>query len=314
MKSQNIKFAIYVFLFLCIVASLPIMTIYYSNSNDELLSYIESDDAYSCLELLNNENTYSIDLNGDDIKDTIYSDVSNDKYHLYCEINGTKHELEPQRPLNSIGTNSMKFLVLNFNDVTRTNIPDIIIHSLDNKTPMTHIFTYENNSFKDIFSSTDNCFGVLNNTNNKTPTIISLNILGDDIDIKEFMYINKKITNVSYEQTQIEGIPQIQSLIGTIQLPYEIDEGPDIFTEEADDFTKSLLWRLSKNTNSYEFNCCSFEDSKADKNGNPTEYTWNLYFSKFTKDGSKLIKPITFVVKLTKVGDQFLINSISEET
>lgn len=315
MDKLSRKFIVYVILFLLIISSLPIMTIYYSNNkNDDILASLDVEDTASCISLINNSGSYSIDLNGDGNKDFIYYTVKNNKYHIYVESNGSEDELIPNQPLNIIGTDTLKNISLHFMDVTRNHIPDIFVQSFDNKTPVTHIFSLSDKKFKDIFSSTDNCIGTIDTSNNRTPKVISFNITKEDEEIKEFMYINNRFSNISYEKDSIDCIPVVQSLIGTIELPYEVESGPDIFTTNADDYTKSILWRLLKVNNTYTFNSCFFKDSKSDKNGNPIEYTWLLNFSRYSKDESKLLSTEIFTINIIKVDDSYKVNSIKQES
>lgn len=302
------KFIIYVVLFLCIVISLPIMTLYYNTHNN-----IELNNP-SAIETFNNDKDtdYNIDLNGDGKKDILSIETDNGRYSASAFINNTKYELIPNAPLNALGTDNNK-IYCTFVDTTRNNIPEIIIQSYENTTPMQHIFTWNGHKFVDIFSSTNNSLGILEHTSNKTPRLLSFNISSSLENIQQYMYIKDGYKNISYDKSDIQGYSCVQKLIDVVQLQYELEECPDIFNEDVDYYSKSLLWKLSKNIYYYQFKDCFFLDTKCDKNGNATEYQWNLRFEKKLKSADQTPAIVKMKITVKKFNDMFKINSISIE-
>ena len=302
------KFIIQVVIFLCIVICLPIMTLYYNTNRN-----LDTNNSAAIETISSGKDTdYKIDLNGDGRKDILSIEVDDGKYSAIAYINSTKYQLIPSTPLNTLGTSNNE-IYCTFIDTTRNNIPEIIIQSYENNTPMQHIFTWNGHKFIDIFSSTNNSIGILDHTSNKTSRLLSFNINSSLENIQQYMYIKDSYKNISYDKSDIQGYSCIQKLIDVIQLQYELEECPDIFNDDVDYYSKSLLWKLSKNTYDYQFRDCFFFDTKCDKNGNPTEYQWNIRFEKKLKSAEQTSSIIKMKVTVKQLSDMFKINSISIE-
>lgn len=305
------KFIIYIVLFLCIVLSLPIMTLYYNTHKQDINIGIDNSAVVEAFDS-NKSTEYNIDLNGDGKKDILSIESSDGRYSASVFINNTKYQLVPDSPLSTLGTINNK-VYCTFIDTTRNNIPEIILQSYENSTPMQHIFSWDGHKFIDMFSSTNNSIGILEHTSNRTPRLLSFNINNPVENIQQFMYIKDNYKNISYDKLDIQGYSYVQKLIDVVQLQYELEECPDIFNDDVDYYSKSILWKLSKSTYYYQFKDCFFTDTKCNKNGTPTEYQWNIRFERKLKSDDQNLSIIKMKVTVRQFNDMFKINSISLE-
>lgn len=300
---------IYILLFICILSSLPITIIFYKINSDNFVP-----DTQSVFSTYKGSSTAICDLNGDGKKDILSINSIKNKYVVSVQCDDSKHILNPSRPLNSLGSsdksNSINHRLIDFN---RDNIPEIILQSSEDNSPLQHIFIWSIDDFKDVFSSTNNTLGVIDSSNNKTPRLISFDIYKSNDAIKEYMYIGNSFNDISYEKSSIKGLFCIKSVIDAVENPYEPDTLPDILNEDIDYYSKSILWKLSKNIYAYKFKDSFFIDTKCDKNGTPVEYTWNLHFIRENKTNKEDLKNLNMTIYIRLQNNEYKINGISIE-
>lgn len=307
--SPKVKIVLYLLFFFCIIASLTLMTILYRAEKDNFVP-----DSKQVFSQLKDSNVINCDLNGDGNNDILTLSVNKNKYVASIQCGHSNYILNPTRPLNSLG-NSSKIdpIHLKLIDLNRDNIPEILIQSSEDKACLQHIFSWCTDDFKDVYSSTNNTLGVIDFSNNKTPRFVSFDMYKSIDSIKEYMYIGNSYKDISYEKSTILGLNAIKSIIDIVENPYEPDEIPDIFHNDVDYYSKSILWRLAKNNYSYKFKDSFFTDTKSNSKGIPTEYNWNLRFLKENKNDKNDIKQIEMTVYIRLQDDQYKISGISLE-
>lgn len=247
------------------------------------------------------------DLNGDGIKDLIYILVKDTKYHIEISINDKTYFLNEKKPLNTLGTyNSIAPLKLSFFDISRNNLSEIFIQSFDNNTPIQHIYTFDNNEFKDIFCSTNNTFGVLNSKNNQSPKYFSLDLNNPNETLQKYMLINSTPKNISYDDIQIPGLSTVQLLIKYILTNESLG---NVFFENTSDTITRNLDLIDKVKNKYVLLDSFFKDIAWDLSNDITKIDWNIRIAEVNlkTNESSILK---LSLKLEKIDDKFLISDL----
>lgn len=265
-----------------------IRKIYLLKSKDESILTFSSS-------VSNDGKSFFIDLNGDNKKDIVYiTSSSENQYIISCNINNKNYSLDVKSPLNTLGvSNEIWPISINFLDLSRNKIPEIIIQSSENNVPINHIFKWNGDHFKDVYCSTNSFLGVLDSNNNKTPKIISFSLDNTENNIEKYMLINNNLKNISYEKIYLESYSIIQNFINIITLPYNLYDLPDVFSSNVSSKAIHDIDIINKDNFYYVFQDAFFRDSKWDTKGNITEMNWHLRFrksSKSNKDENSLLQ------------------------
>ncbi|MFR5264587.1 hypothetical protein [Clostridium sp.] len=282
-----------------------IKKIYLLNSKDESILTFSSS-------VTNDGKNFFIDLNGDNKKDIVYiTSSSENQYIISCNINNKNYSLDVKSPLNTLGiSNEIWPISINFIDLSRDKIPEIIIQSSENNIPINHIFKWNGEYFKDVYCSTNNFLGILDSNNNKTPKIISFSLDHTEDNIEKYMLINNNLKNISYEKIYLESYSIIQNFINIITLPYNLYDLPDIFSTNVQDKVIHDIDIINKDNFYYVFQDAFFKDSKWDTKGNITEMNWNLRFRKCSKSNKNENSLLQWNLTVKKINNKIIIDKI----
>jgi hypothetical protein len=254
------------------------------------------------------------DLNGDGKEDTLQLlnsqnqidfkiSNSNDSYYLSSDVDDNilftnNNHLEPKVFLR---------------DLSRDNIPEIIIQGSKNDKCISYVFHWNKKNFDLIFSSTNNILGILDSKNSKTPQCYSISSSEGVNSLKSFMVINDSSLDTSKENSTLPSLDSVTQFIDLVQLPYVLDDVPDIFTPAIDKKNLSILWALDKENYSYTFQNAFFYDYKWTESGDPVAIRWRLSFEKSNLKGSKSDKnEFILLIDLEKNESSYKINSIQK--
>lgn len=274
--------------------------------NDSLESFISS--------TIHNSNDK--DYNGDGILDSIVVDKKNSHYIIKVKTSKNeyvlKNDLYGDALIDLYDSVSIKITSL---DLSRDGIPEIILTGFKNQKSITYIYQWCDDEFKEVFSCSKNIFGIVDSENSRTPKILyALSEKGDE-STESFIFNGKTIKDITFSKLQIPGLGVIQKFIDLIQLDYEIEDAPGIFTEYINSDELGILWNLSKENYRYSFQNGYFYDINWDKNALPSSIIWRLSFEKVnSSDSTKPKEEIIFNVKtdINQYGE-YKISSIKKE-
>ena len=120
------------------------------------------------------------------------------------------------------------------------------------------------------------------------------------------------LKDITFSAPKIPSLATMQLFIDCIEADYELDDVPDIFTDNIKSEELGLLWNLNKNNYNYSFQKAYCYDSTWDEFGNPTTLYWILSFQKnnFTNDNSNPKELILYITVEYTDSNQFKISSI----
>lgn len=254
------------------------------------------------------------DLTGDGKKDTLQIlssqnkidftiTSSNDDYYLSNQINDkilftTNTHFEPK---------------IFFHDISRDNIPEIILLGYKNDKCISYVFQWNKKNFDLIYSSNNNIFGILDCKNSKTPQCYSISSSEGISSLNSFMLINNNTLDTSKDNSTLPSLDSVTHFINLIELPYILDNPPDIFTSTINSENLSLLWNLDKDNYSYSFQNAFFYDFKWNEFGEPSAIRWRLSFEKSNLKGTNANKTeFVLIIDLEKDGSSYKINNIQK--
>lgn len=263
---------------------------------------------------LNTSHNTECDLTGDGIKDTLQ--LLNSQNKIDFSINCSDDDYLLSNAIND------KILFTNNNnwepkvylhDISRDNIPEIILlGSKDNK-PKCYVFHWNKKNFNLVYSNQSNIFGILDCKNSRTPQCYSLSSSEGLSSLNSFMLINDSPLDTSKDNSNLPSLDSVTNFINLIELPYVVDDLPDIFATSIDRENLSLLWNLDKDNCSYKFQNAFFYDYRWDESGTPSAIRWRLSFEKNNPKGSHNSKSeIIFLIDLIKDGSAYKINAIQK--
>lgn len=261
---------------------------------------------------IDHDKATSIDLNGDNIKDSIEI-ISNDGFDdIKITIKNKIYHLNQLCDNNNLGKTKPYWPTKVFiQQLSRSSVPEIIVQTSNDKS-LSYVFKWVDGDFKKIFTSNKNIFGILDSNGNKTPQYYSLNSSSGVSSLDSFMIIDNSTLNITKDSIKIPDIENILLLIDLFQKDYELDEIPDIFSENISEKDLGLLWNLDKEHNQYSFQDAFFYDETVDIEGNITSMKWRLSFEKYIREKDDSSKSeITFHVTTIKTSDNsYKISSI----
>lgn len=235
------------------------------------------------------KNYIDFDLDGDGEKDKIEISKENNSYILNIKSKDKTYSLLTKDGSTLLGDSISKFPIkVNIMDLSRNNIPEIIVQLSKDKSPINYVFSWNGSNFVNTFVSTDNILGILDSNNNKTPKLLSLSSSKGDGSTKGFIFLGDNLKDITFSKQKVPGLSPIQGFIDIIEAPYELSEAPNLFTPNIDSSELAILWGLDKDNTRYSFQNGYFTDFKWDSNGNVLGVSWTLSFEsvKNTNDSS----------------------------
>ena len=262
------------------------------NINQDTQFDLTGDGKKDTLQLLNSQNKIDFSINYYD--DIFYLSNQVDDKILFT----TNNHWEPQIFLN---------------DISRDKIPEIIIQGSKNNKCISYLFHWNKKKFDLIFSNNNNIFGILDCKNSRTPMCYSISSSEGLTSLNSFMLINDTTLDTSKETLTLPSLDSVTHFIDLIEMPYVLDDIPDIFTSSIDKENLSLLWNLDKENYSYSFQNAFFYDYKWTDSGEPTSIRWRLSFEKSNLKGQENDKTeLILLIDLEKDASSYKINSIQK--
>ncbi|MGL4569854.1 MAG: hypothetical protein ACRCVJ_02175 [Clostridium sp.] len=258
------------------------------------------------------QDEFTADLTGDGINEVIKIVTSKGKGDVQITT------LEDTILLSSLSSSnylsdmsesySMNVIISN---ISRDNKNEIIVQGYKNNEPMNYLFTFEKNNFVLKTSSNNDIVGIIDSNMNRTPMIQSFSHSNVRDSFKNYMLLNDELTNISNNSFSDFGYIDTVKFIDLILIDYEVSELPNIFSEDIDKDTLSILWQLNKDNFEYNFKDAFFYDSVIDENGNLNEINMMLKFEKINKSTSKKT-PLIVNLDISSVNNKnFKISNIS---
>ena len=100
------------------------------------------------------------------------------------------------------------------------------------------------------------------------------------------MIIKNSILDTTDDSKSLPSFDSVNNFINIIELPYPLDELPNIFSQSISSNELSLLWNLDKDNSSYSFQNGFFYDYEWDDLSNPVSIKWRLSFEKNNLKGN----------------------------
>ncbi|BCZ47625.1 hypothetical protein psyc5s11_36920 [Clostridium gelidum] len=254
------------------------------------------------------------DLTGDSKKDILQILHSQDKIDFIVNCSHDNFYLSNQIDDKILFTpNNHLEPKIFLNDISRDNIPEIIIQGSKNNKSISYVFHWNKKNFDLIFSSTNNIFGILDCKNSRTPKCYSISSSEGFTSLNSFMLINDAPLDTSKDNLALPSLDSVIHFIDLIQIPYVLDDIPDIFTSSIDKENLSLLWNLDKDNYSYSFQNAFFYDYKWTDSGEPSSIRWRLSFEKNKLKGEENDKTeLILLLDLEKDASSYKINVIQK--
>ena len=254
------------------------------------------------------------DLTGDGTKDNLQILNSQNKIDFIINCSDDNYCLSNQIDDKILFTSNDHWDTQVFlNDISRDNIPEIIIQGSKNNTCISYVFHWNKKSFDLIFSSSNNIFGILDCKNSRTPKCYSISSSEGLASLNSFMLINDALLDTTKENLNLPSFDSVTHFIDLIQIPYVLDDIPDIFTSTIDKENLSLLWNLDKENYSYTFQNAFFYDYKWTESGEPSCIRWKLSFEKSSLKGEANDKTeLVLLIDLEKDASSYKINCIQK--
>lgn len=252
------------------------------------------------------------DFNGDGKNDTIKIINGQNKIDYSLRCNDNEYILSHFTKDKILFTLNNHFSPCVFiHDISRDKIPEIIIQGCKNNSNTCYIFHFNKKTPQLCITSNKNITGILDCNNTKTPQVFFINSKEGPSSIESFMLVNNEAINTSKSSDIIPGFDNIIKYINLVELPYIIDELPDIFTNDINSDDLSILWNLDKNNNSYAFQNAFFYDYEWTKNDEPLSISWRLSFEKnHLKEAEGNNEEIIININLKRYDSSYKISSI----
>jgi len=254
------------------------------------------------------------DLTGDGKKDTLQILNSQNKIDFSIHCSDDDYYLSNQIYDKILFTTNNHWEPKIFlTDISRDNIPEIIIQGSKNNKSICYLFHWNKKKFDLIFSNNNNIFGILDCKNSRTPMCYSISSSEGLTSLNSFMLINDSPLDTSKEILTLPSLDSVTHFIDLIQIPYVLDDIPDIFTSSIDKENLSLLWNLDKENYSYSFQNAFFYDYKWTDSGEPSSIRWRLSFEKSRLKGEENNKTeLILLIDLEKDTSSYKINCIQK--
>lgn len=257
----------------------------------------------------------SSDFNGDGLSDEIRLEQSNSKISTIIDCGVNKYILKDRsNSADLFDINSSFKIKINKVDFNRDNIPEILISGFKNNLPIIYIYKWDKNDFINIYTSNNNILGVLDSCNSRSPILLSTqSSIGDGNTTAYMLSEPSSLRDITFSNMKIPALSPIQKIIDIIELTYELDQTPGIFTNSIKSESLGLLWTLDKLKYRYSFQSGYFTDTNFDKDGNPTQLQWQLSFEKASSsNGTAETNELILIITTTQTTtNEFKISDIS---
>lgn len=264
---------------------------------------------------ISNTDSFSLDLTGDGEKESLEIKTEKNTYVVKVKNSSKEYILNSNDNSKLLGefVSSFPIKVMTL-DLSRDGIPEIIIMTMKNNTPINYIFTWDKDNFYNIYTSSNNIFGILDSSNSKTPKILSIISSKGDSSTTSCIFNGKTLKDTTFSKTTVPSLNLVQTFIDLIEAPYELSDPPDIFSSSINSNELGILWNLSKDTSNYSFQSGYFYDSTWDNTGNITSLVWCLSFEEVKKlDTNSPHKELLIYLTLKKdSNNEFRISSIKK--
>lgn len=225
---------------------------------------------------------YYYDLDGDGMKDELTISEINNYYEIKIETSNKDYILNCSN-INFLTICPYYDLKVNILDLSRDNIPEIILSNYYNNTSQYCIFKWNGTSFENIFCCNNNILGVIDSKNSKTPILLKSNFLNNN-DFSSYFIDNDTVKEVTINTGNIFSLDEVGKFIDLIEYPYEPEELPDIFTPNISSDELKIFWNLNKDNYEYKFQSAYFCDNDWNNLGNPSSILWTLSFQKISRN------------------------------
>lgn len=235
---------------------------------------------------------YYYDLDGDGMKDELTISEINNYYEIKIETSNKDYILNSSN-INFLTICPYYDLKVNILDLSRDNIPEIILSNYYNNTSQYCIFKWNGTNFENIFCCTDNILGVIDSNNSRTPILLKTSFLNNN-DFSCYFLDNDIFKEVSTNNSNLYSLDEVEKFIDLIEYPYEPAELPDIFTPNISSDELKIFWNLDKDNYEYKFQSAYFYDNDWNDLGLPSSILWTLSFQKINRNNVN--KPSTEVL------------------
>lgn len=249
------------------------------------------------------------DLDGNGSKDALYIKTNDVNYLIQVNLNGKSSlSLNPSKELATLGEHKNYWPIrITINDISRNNVKEIFTQASNGESSIQNVFIFKDNSYENVLATKNNILGIIDNSNNKTPKLISGNFNSGYMDLHSYIIVNNDLKEFPYiyEENYI-GDKLICNFINLIQsFPNESLELPSYFTDNLNYNSTSQIYTAANNQYSYILQDCFFKDITYDEKGLPKDISWTLNFKGRNINDSKNIKNFTFDVILTRNSNSF---------
>lgn len=251
------------------------------------------------------ENNLFYDFDGDGINEKI--EIIKEKNKNFINISNSEKEytLVDKNGSKYLGDYIKKWpLQLELIDLSRNNIPEIIVRTSIDNTPINYVFSWNGAGFTNILMTEDNIIGLLDSNNNRSIKLFTLSSRKGDSSSSSYMFIGNELKDISFSKTKVPSLSSIQKFIDIIEAPYNMDDTPDIFSTNIPKNELSKLWNLNKDTVRYAFQNGYFTDTTWNKSISSSSIAWTLSFEAInSKNSSDPAKELLIYVTVTE--DEF---------
>lgn len=263
---------------------------------------------------INMSNDMKYDLNGDGKEEILQIMNGQNKVDFNIRSHDSTYYFSNQVDDNILFTiNNHWSPKIFLHDVSRDNIPEIILQGSKNNKSICYIFNWSKENFSNVYSTNKNIFGILDCKNTKTPQCYSLSSSEGISSLNSFMLINNDILNTTNENPTVPSLDTTINFINLVEAPYELSDIPDIFINSIDKKELSLLWNLDKENYSYAFQDAFFYDYEWNDSSDPSAIKWRLSFEKNNLKGSENDKSeLVLLLNLNKINNFYKITSIQK--
>lgn len=248
--------------------------------------------------------TINEDFNGDGKKDVLYIKTDSSEYLIQVNLNNDDSlSLDPSKDLSTLGEHKTYWpMRLTVKDISRDNLKEIFTQSSFNETPIQHLFIFDNNKYENIFSAKNNILGFLDDSNGKTPKVISGNFQNGTMILKSYLLVNKELKEYAYSYpSNFVGNNCVSEFINLIEsFPYEDLDVPDYFSSNISYNSITSLYTIANNNHVYKLQDCFFKDISYDEKNEPYEFSWTLNFKGIDESDKNKIKNFTVDLIVTK--------------
>ncbi|MEG1481510.1 hypothetical protein [Clostridium sp.] len=258
------------------------------------------------------QDEFAADLTGDGINEVIKIISSKGKGDVQITTSENTillSSLSSSNYLSDVSDSySMNVVISN---ISRDNKNEIIVQGYKNNEPINYLFSFEKNKFTLKTSSNNDVLGIIDSNMNRTPMLQSFNHRDIKDSFENYMLLNNDLTNISNNSFLDLGYINTVKFIDLILIDYEVSELPNIFTEDIDKDTLSILWQLDKDSFEYNFKDAFFYDNIIDNDGNLNEINMILKFEKIQRSTSRKI-PFIINLDISNINNEsFKISNIS---